>query len=63
MQINLPSDAPVEQAQLPDVMVPAQAPKGFIQPSQPANAGLKKPLNEMFQVEKSKAIRTRNKES
>lgn len=53
----------VEQAQLSDMMVSAQAPKGFIQASQSANVGLKKPLNEMFQVEKSKSIQNRNKES
>ena len=60
MQINLPQ---VEQAQLSDMTVSAQAPKGFIQASQSANVGLKKPLNEMFQVEKSKSIQNRNKES
>lgn len=52
-----------EQAELAETMVSAQAPKGFIQPSQSAKVGLKKPLNETFQVEKSKSTRNGNKES
>lgn len=63
MQINLPSDTQAEQAGLTDVTVSAQAPKGFVHPSQSAKVGLKKPLNEKFQVEKSKSIRNRNKDS
>jgi len=63
MQTNLPSGVQVEPAQLADMMVAAPAPKGLIQASQSANVGLKKPPNEMFQVEQSKSVQNRNKES
>lgn len=59
--MTLPSDAHAEQARLSDMKASAQAPKGFIQAFQSANIGLKKPRNEMFQVEKSKSIQNRNK--
>lgn len=53
---HLPSDVRAAQAQLSDTPGSAPAPEGFIQAPRSADVGLKEPLNEKLEVEKSKSI-------